>query len=95
MRVLITRSAQGEVDGILLNSFQAGLMYDVTPSLGSYLITTDCAKPVGTDDPALVVPLCDAHAAMSVERVRAVAAEMARTRSKAVVFTVPEPTERQ
>jgi hypothetical protein len=95
MRVLITRSAHGEVDGILLNAFQAGLMYDVTPSLGSYLITTDCAEPVGTDDPALVVPLCEAHAAMSAERVRAVAAEMARSRRRAAVFTAPEPTEFQ
>jgi hypothetical protein len=95
MRVRITRSAEGEVDGILLKSFQAGLTYDVGPSLGSYLITTDCAEPVGSDDPALLVPLFDAHVAMSADRIRAVAAEMARARRKTSTFAAPEPAELQ
>ena len=95
MRVRITRSSDGEVDGIYLKAFQAGLTYDVSPSLGSYLITTECAEPVGSDDPALLVPLFDAHVAMSAERVRAVAAEMARVRRNTSTFTAPEPLELQ
>lgn len=95
MRVRITRSAVGEVDGIVLSAFQAGLTYEVGSSLGSYLITTNCAEPVGTDDPALLVPLYDAHVAMSADRIRAVAAEMARVRRKASVFAAPEPIDLQ
>ena len=95
MRVRMTRLADGEVDGIYLKAFQAGLTYDVSPSLGSYLITTDCAEPVGSDDPALLVPIIDAHVAMSAERVRAVAAQMARSRRTTTAFTAPEPTELQ
>jgi hypothetical protein len=59
------------------------------------LITTDCAEPVGSDDPALLVPLCDAHVAMSADRIRAVAAEMARARRNASAFAAPEPAEIQ
>jgi len=59
------------------------------------LITTDCAEPVGSDDPALLVPLIEAQIAMSAERVRAVAAEMARVRRKTAAFTAPEPAELQ
>jgi hypothetical protein len=93
MRVRMTRSTEGEVDGILLNVFQAGLTYDVAPSLGSYLITTDCAVPVGADDPALLVPILEAYSAMSAERMRAVAAQMARARRDAVLFISPESEE--
>jgi hypothetical protein len=95
MRVRMTRKADGEVDGIYLKAFQAGLMYDVSPSLGSYLITTDCAEPVGDDDPALLVPLIEAQITMSAERVRAVVVEMARMRRNTATFTAPEPAELQ
>ena len=95
MRVRMTKKTDGEVDGIYLKSFQAGLTYDVAPSLGSYLITTGCAEPVGSDDPALLVPLIEAQIAMSAERVRAVVAEMARFRRNSTTFAAPEPTELQ
>jgi hypothetical protein len=95
MRVRMTRKADGEVDGIHLKAFLAGLTYDVPPSLGSYLITTDCAEPVGDDDPALIVPLFEARIAMSAERVRAVVAEMARVRRNRLTFTAPEPAKLQ
>jgi hypothetical protein len=95
MRVRMTRKADGEVDGISLKSFQAGLTYDVAPSLGSYLISTGCAEPVGNDDPALLVPLLEAQVAMSAERIRAVVAEMARVRRNSVIFAAPEPSEVQ
>lgn len=95
MRVRMTRKADGEVDGIHLKTFQAGLTYDVAPSLGSYLITTGCAEPVGNDDPALLVPLIDAQVVMSAERIRAVVAEMARVRRNSITFAAPEPSEIQ
>jgi hypothetical protein len=95
MRVRITRKADGEVDGIYLRAFQAGLTYDVSPSLGSYLITTDCAEPVGDDDPTLLVPLIEAQVAMSAERVRAVVSQMGRMRRNTTIFTAAEPAELQ
>ena len=57
MRVRITRWQRGDVDGINLAAFQVGLIYDVAPSLGTYLLTVGSAELVGLDEPSLIVPL--------------------------------------
>lgn len=61
MRVRITRSLSGSIDGIQLDRFIPGFVYDVGTSIGSYLLSEGWAEPVVDESPALVVPL---HAPM-------------------------------
>jgi hypothetical protein len=56
MRVRIIRRQRGDVDGINLEAFQVGLVYDVAPSLATYLLTVGSAELVGLDEPSLVIP---------------------------------------
>ena len=57
MRVLITRQLSGSIDGIQLEPFTPGYIYDVGTSLGSYLMAIEAARPVEDDSPVLVLPL--------------------------------------
>lgn len=57
MRVRITRTLKGEVDGIDLRKFLEGLTYDVGTTLGNYLLAQGWASPAGDDQPAAVLPL--------------------------------------
>ncbi|HXD16226.1 MAG TPA: hypothetical protein VN654_04360 [Vicinamibacterales bacterium] len=61
MRVRITRVLSGSIDGIQLDRFIPGVVYDVGTSIGSYLLSEQWAEPVHDESPALVVPL---HAPM-------------------------------
>jgi hypothetical protein len=44
--VRIIRLCRDEIDGIPLRSFEVGLVYDVSASVGSYLIAIGCAEAV-------------------------------------------------
>ena len=57
MRVRITRTLTGEVDGINLTKYVEGLSYDVGTMLGSYLLAQGWAQPVTGQDPAVIFPL--------------------------------------
>lgn len=57
MRVRITKTLQGDVDGIDLSKFLEGLTYDVGTTLGSYLLAQGWAEPTGGDSPVAVLPL--------------------------------------
>lgn len=57
MRVRITRYLSECIDGIQLSRFQPGQVYDVSPSLGCYLIAGEGAETVMDSSPALVLPL--------------------------------------
>jgi hypothetical protein len=57
MRVRITRPLSGSIDGIQLDRFIPGFVYDVGTSVGSYLLSEGWAEPVVDESPALVVPL--------------------------------------
>ena len=46
MRVRITRSLSGSIDGIQLDRFIPGFVYDVGTSIGSYLLSEGWAVPV-------------------------------------------------
>ena len=61
MRVRITRPLSGSIDGVQLDRFIAGFVYDVGTSIGSYLLSEGWAEPVLDEAPALVIPL---HAPM-------------------------------
>ena len=56
MRVRITTSLHGSIDGIQLDRFVAGSVYDVSVSLACYLFATRAAEPVIDDSPPVVLP---------------------------------------
>ena len=56
MRVRITETLDGEVDGIDLSKFLEGLTYDVGTTLGNYLLAQGWAEPVAGDEPAAILP---------------------------------------
>lgn len=57
MRVRITRTLKGEIDGVDLSKYLEGLTYDVGTTLGNYLLAQGWAQPTGSDEPAAVLPL--------------------------------------
>jgi hypothetical protein len=50
------------IDGIRLDRFEAGCLYDVGNTLGALLLAERWASPVADDEPALLVPLSEAAA---------------------------------
>ena len=65
MRVRILRSRRGEVDGIPLERFAIGRVYDVPASLATYLIVEHLAEAESDSEPALVVPLKDVESSQT------------------------------
>ena len=57
MRVRITTSLSGSVDGIDLSKFLEGLTYEVGTTLGNYLFAQAWAIPADEDQPAALLPL--------------------------------------
>lgn len=57
VRVRITRQLSGSIDGIQLDAFVPGFVYDVGTSIGCYLMAEHAAEPVADESPALVTPL--------------------------------------
>jgi len=53
VRLRITRQLSGSIDGIHLDDFVVGFVYDVGTSVGSYLLAEGAAEPVaeGTSEP--------------------------------------------
>ena len=56
MRLRITRVINGSIDGIQLDHFEPGQLYDVGTATGSYLLAIGAAEPVAEEGPTLVVP---------------------------------------
>ena len=54
MRVRITKTLSGSIDGIQLSRFSWGHVYDVSTTLGSYLLAEGMAEPAPNDTPALL-----------------------------------------
>lgn len=50
VRVLVVRPCLDEIDGVSLEQFEVGLVYDVNASLGSYLVASGCAELVLEDE---------------------------------------------
>lgn len=57
LRVRITRTLSGDVDGIDLSRFIEGLTYDVGTTLGNYLLAQGWCQPTGDDQATAVLPL--------------------------------------
>jgi hypothetical protein len=59
VRLRITRQPTGSVDGIRLDDFILGFVYDIGTTLGSYLLAQGLAEPADNDATGLVPPLSD------------------------------------
>lgn len=52
LRILITHRLYGSIDGIRLDRFQPGGVYEVGATIGSYLLAVRAGVPVDDDVPA-------------------------------------------
>ena len=57
MRVRVTQRVTGSIDGIQLDQFEPGYVYDVGTAIGSYLLALQAVEPVADASSALVLPL--------------------------------------
>ena len=57
MRVRITRQMSGSIDGIHLDYFEVGEVYDIGISLAHYLMGCGFVLPVVDESPARIVPM--------------------------------------
>jgi hypothetical protein len=57
VQLRIIRPPRGSVDGIDLNHFEVGSVYEVGTSLGSYLLAIEAAEPAADKPPPPVAPL--------------------------------------
>jgi hypothetical protein len=56
VRLRITRTLDGSIDGIQLGRFRCGRVYEVRTLLACYLLAEGAAEPVSDDTPAEVLP---------------------------------------
>ena len=78
MRIRITRQPQGEVDGISLAELEVGLIYELSPSVATYLISLGNAEPIL--DAAPIPPQFERRVSVLSEKWRAVAADRRKTK---------------
>jgi hypothetical protein len=57
MRVRITKTLAGSIDGIQLSHFTKGQVYDVYTSLACYLLSEQMAEPAPNDQPTAQLPI--------------------------------------
>ena len=57
MRLKITQRLHGSIDGIQLDHFELGKVYEVGTSIGSYLLSAGAAEPATDQVRAIVFPL--------------------------------------
>ena len=54
LRILVTQRLAGSIDGIHLDRFVPGYVYEVGATIGSYLLAVGAARPVDDDIPETV-----------------------------------------
>src|SRR5467141_2558337 len=60
MRIrVVQRPSRASVDGMRLDPFEPGYVYDVGTTLGMLFLAEGWAEPVVTEEPAFVVPLSE------------------------------------
>lgn len=57
MRVRITKTLTGSIDGIQLSRLSEGHVYDVYTSLGCYLVSEGMAEPAPNEEPTAALPV--------------------------------------
>ena len=66
MRIrILQKPALQSIDGIRLDHFLPGILYEVGHTLGSYLMAEGWAEPVATEDPAMLIPMTEFEADLS------------------------------
>src|SRR5438093_10220027 len=56
MCIRICRRLQGSIDGVAIDHFQIGLIYEISTQVGSVLLAEGWAEPVGAADRTLTTP---------------------------------------
>jgi hypothetical protein len=56
VRLRITRTITGSIDGIQLDHFEVGRSYDIGTSVGSYLLAIGAAEPASEESPTVALP---------------------------------------
>jgi hypothetical protein len=90
LRLLVTQRLSGSIDGIRLDRFRPGSVYEVGTTVGAYLLAVGAAEPVEEDTPAeapspehqLFGPVVEGHAYTLPQLVRDKAADRPRKKSK-------------
>lgn len=89
MRVRITKTLAGSIDGIQISRLSKGRVYDVNTSLACYLLSEEMAEPVSSDDAAAAAPVAGGVSEPPVETrskgsllPRSIAADRARKNLK-------------
>jgi hypothetical protein len=59
MRVRITKTLFGSIDGIQLSRLSKGQVYDVYTSLACYLLSEQMAEPAPHEEPTAILPVED------------------------------------
>jgi hypothetical protein len=57
MRVRITKTLTGSIDGIQLSRLSRGQVYDINTSLACYLLSEGMAEPAMSDEPTAILPI--------------------------------------
>jgi hypothetical protein len=57
VRVRIRKPVQGFVDGVSLSHLVTGIIYDLDPSLGGYLVSINAADAVPSSNRDIAIPL--------------------------------------
>src|SRR5260370_308846 len=60
MRIRVIQTpTQACIDGIQLDRFRPGVQYEVGNLIGALFLAEGWAEPVGSDEPAVVIPLSE------------------------------------
>jgi hypothetical protein len=59
---ILQKPPTSSIDGIRLDRFEPGFLYEVGNTLGALLLAEKWAEPLADDEPALLVPLSQAEA---------------------------------
>lgn len=78
MRVRITRARHGEIDGVVLDAFQVGGIYELPSGLATYLVITKSAELVADEGHPSLLPFETRFEVMPA--VPAIAADRGRRR---------------
>ena len=87
MRVRITKTLTGSIDGIRLSRLAKGQVYDVYTSLACYLLSEQMAEPAPEHEPTAALPTEHqkpepADPSKRIPLSRAIAADLARRKKR-------------
>ena len=81
MRIRMVRRPSGRIDGVPLDRFEPGVVYDVNASIATYLMSMGYAQAVAEMSPARVAPP-DSPVAASPAKLAAASRDSAQERAR-------------